>query len=141
MGIVNFFWVDVKPSLKNRKMLKGFINKLFKKEKRALQSINYVFCSDEYMLEINNNFLKHDFYTDTITFDLSENKDMVTGEVYISYDRVRDNAKVLKISFNEELHRFIFHGALHLCGYKDKKGTDKTKMREAENNHLLTYFA
>ena len=140
MRSVNFFWEDVKPALKQRKKLKGFLNELFKKEKRTLQSINYIFCSDLYLLEINKRFLNHNFYTDTITFNYSEDKGVIIGEVYISSDRVKENAKNLNLTNNEELHRVIFHGALHLCGYKDKSPANKKEMVKAENNYLLTYF-
>jgi len=140
MRSVNFFWEDVKPALKQRKKLKGFLNELFKKEKRTLQSINYIFCSDLYLLEINKRFLNHNFYTDTITFNYSEDKGVIIGEVYISSDRVKENAKNLNLTNNEELHRVIFHGALHLCGYKDKSPANKKEMVKAENNYLLAYF-
>ncbi len=140
MGKVNFFWVDIKPALKQRKKLKAFLNNLFINEKKALLSITYIFCSDHYLLEINRKFLKHDFYTDTITFDLSENAKATTGEIYISSDRVRENARLHCVSIEEELHRVIFHSALHLCGYKDKNPSDKLKMTQAENKYLQAYL-
>lgn len=140
MGTINFFWIDVKPSLKQRKILRKFLFELFKMEKRTIQTLNYIICTDQYLLEINKKFLKHDFYTDTITFDLSENKQAIIGEVYLSADRIKENARELGLGFNEELHRVIFHGALHLCGYADKTPTAKTRMRRAENRYLMAYF-
>lgn len=140
MRSVNFFWEDVKPALMQRKKLKIFLNELFKKEKRILQSINYIFCSDRYLLEINKRFLNHNFYTDTITFNYSEDKEVIIGEVYISSDRVKENAKALSLTNNEELHRVIFHGALHLCGYQDKSPNNKKEMVKAENYYLSAYF-
>jgi rRNA maturation RNase YbeY len=108
---------------------------LFKKEKVSLSRLDYVFCSDEFLLEINNKFLNHDYYTDIITFDLSDT-DSIMGEIYISIDRVKDNATQQSTSFKEELTRVIFHGALHLCGYKDKKQSEINLMRQKENYYL-----
>jgi probable rRNA maturation factor len=130
-----------KVNLQNRKALKAFIPQLFKKEGKAFESLTYIFCSDEYLLEVNNNFLQHDFYTDIITFDLSESKNSPTiGEIYISVDRVKENASTHQSTFEQELHRVIFHGALHLCGYKDKTKKDALLMRDKEDDCLSMYF-
>lgn len=137
---VQFFFIERNITLRNRSKLKGFINSIFKRNKLKLGHLNYVFCSDDYLLQINKAHLKHDFYTDIITFDLSSTKEYVDGEIYISTDRVRDNASMLKTTITEELHRVIFHGALHLCGYKDKTADQAKQMRAAENNHLKLYF-
>lgn len=141
MQKVQFYFLDRKPTLKERTRLKLFIVKLFLLEKKKLGNLSYVFCSDEYLLSINQSFLKHDFYTDVITFDLSQTKNEIEGEVYVSVDRIKDNAKQLGISFKEELHRVIFHGALHLCGYKDKKREEVNQMRIAEGKYLKQYFS
>ncbi len=135
---VCFFFDQKKFSLENRVKLKAFIESLFKREKKKLSSINYVFCSDKRLLEINRQFLKHEFYTDIITFDLSET-DSTQAEIYISVERVRENAKTTGNSFKCELHRVIFHGSLHLCGYRDKTKPEKTKMRKKEDFYLLKY--
>ena len=128
--------------LKNKKRLKYFVFDLFKKEGKSLESLNVIFCSDEYLLGINQQHLNHNFYTDIITFDLSESSvSPVTAELYISIERVRDNSTSLKTSFITELHRVVFHGALHLCGFKDKKTADKKLMRQKEDEYLLQYFA
>lgn len=140
MQKINFFSHDRNPALKNRRKLKFFLENLFLNEKKKLSHLSYIFCSDKYLLGINNDFLKHDFYTDVITFDLSTTKNEIEAEVYLSTDRIKDNARQLGVSFNEELHRVIFHGALHLCGYKDKKKTNKQQMRSAENKYLKQYF-
>jgi rRNA maturation RNase YbeY len=132
---VCFFFQGVKISLVNRTRLKGFIATIFKKEGRQLESLNYIFCSDKALLEINRQFLSHDFYTDIITFDLSESRS-TRAEIYISTDRVRDNARQLDLSISDELHRVIIHGVLHLCGYGDKKPSEVKKMREKENYYL-----
>lgn len=140
--MVKFFYNDVAPYLPNRQKLKGFIASIFTKEgKRALDNLNYIFCTDEYLLQVNRNFLQHDYYTDIITFDLSDMPKTVSGEIYISIDRVKDNAATQGVSFTEELHRVIFHGALHLCGYKDKKPAEVKVMRKAEDKYLGLYFS
>ncbi len=120
-------------------MLKLQIEQLFIKERVVLDSLSYVFCSDEYLLKINREFLNHDFYTDIITFDLSEKQVGVIGEIYISLDRVKENAAGLGISFSEELLRVLFHGALHLCGYRDKKKAEIMEMRKKEEQYLRLY--
>lgn len=135
---VCFYYSGVKFSFPERGKLKRFIESIFKREKRSLQSINYIFCNDKALLKINQDFLKHDYYTDIITFDLSESSQVV-AEIYISIDRVRDNARNLGVSFQKELQRVIFHGALHLCGYKDKTKADSLKMRDKEDYYLKSY--
>lgn len=112
---------------------------MFKKEGKKLESINYIFSTDKAVLEINRQFLSHDFYTDIITFDLSESSS-IKAEIYISIDRVKDNAVQMKIPFKQELLRVLFHGVLHLCGYKDKNKTETMQMREMENFYLSKYF-
>lgn len=140
MQKVQFYFLDRKPALKERTRLKLFIERLFIIEKKRLGNLSYIFCSDEYLLNINKDFLKHDFYTDVITFDLSSSKFEIEGEVYLSVDRIKDNAKQLGVSFKEELHRVIFHGALHLCGYKDKRKTDIVLMRKKEEGYIKQYL-
>ena len=141
MQKVQFYSLDRNPTLKERSRLKLFIENLFTAEKKKLGNLSYIFCSDEYLLTINNDFLKHDFYTDVITFDLSTSKNEIEGEVYLSVDRIKDNAKQLGVSFKEELHRVVFHGCLHLCGYKDKSKKDIFLMREKEDSYLKIYFS
>jgi probable rRNA maturation factor len=136
---VSFYYI-MPVALKNRQELKKYIESIFKKEKKALAGINYIFCSDKHLLDINRKFLQHDFYTDIITFPLSAKNDPVEAEIYISVDRVKDNAKALGESFTRELHRVIFHGALHLCGYKDKARKDKEEMRKKEDLYIKNYF-
>lgn len=136
---IHFHFIEKNFSFTQRTELKQFLIQLFKEEKKPLESLNYIFCSDEYLLQINNDYLQHNYYTDIITFDLSENEKTV-GEIYISIDRVKDNAQNLEQSFKNELHRVIFHGALHLCGYKDKDSAEQEKMREMEDKYLNLYF-
>lgn len=136
---VFFFFEKNAITLQNRAHLKKYIETIFRKEKKQLASLNYIFCSDKRLLEINRQFLKHDFYTDIISFELSASK-FTEGEVYISIDRVKENARLLEISIKSEICRVIFHGALHLCGYGDKSKSEQLIMREKEDFYLNLYF-
>lgn len=140
MHAIHFFNHDRTPSLRNKKRLKDFIQKLFIQEKRNLEKVAYIFCSDEYIFSINKSFLKHNYYTDVIGFNLSQNPGKINAEIYISIDRVRDNAQTEGVSVNEELHRVIFHGALHFCGHKDKTNKEREQMRKTEEVYLEKYF-
>ena len=127
--------------LKERKRLKLFLLDTFIKEGYQSDKLNIIFCSDDFLKSINIKFLKHDYYTDIITFDLSASgSNAVSGEIYISIDRVKENAVTLKQPYNREIHRVILHGVLHLCGYKDKKISEQRVMRDKENNYLSKYF-
>jgi rRNA maturation RNase YbeY len=137
---VQFSAHEVKVKIHNKTKLKTFLKSLFEGKGQKLRSLQYVFCSDTYLLEINQQFLQHDTYTDIITFELSEIPGETVGEIYISIDRVRENAKKFEVSEEQELHRVIFHGALHLCGYKDKTKIEAAKMREMEDECLRLYF-
>ncbi|HNP21502.1 MAG TPA: rRNA maturation RNase YbeY [Panacibacter sp.] len=121
--------------------LKIFINNLFENEKKKLNRIDYIFCSDSYLLNINRQFLDHDFYTDIITFELSQKTQPTSAEIYISVERVKENSHKFKTTFEEELLRVIFHGALHLCGYKDKDSEDFKVMRAKENYYITLFLA
>lgn len=134
MSEINFHF-QVPCTLRERKRLRAKVVSVFKKHKVSLESLNIIFCSDEYLLDINRTYLKHDYYTDIITFDLNG-----SAEIYISVDRVRENAKANHATFTHELHRIIFHGVLHLCGFKDKTATAKSEMTRQENRLLAQYF-
>ena len=127
-------------SLSDRSRLKLFIAALFRKEGQSFITMDYVFCSDKALLEINKTHLQHNYYTDIITFNMAEPRQPVAGEIYISIDRVRDNGQDFDQTFRRELHRVIFHGALHLCGYKDKTPKDVRLMRKMEDKYLDAYF-
>jgi rRNA maturation RNase YbeY len=135
---VYFFFPEGAVNLTSRTSLKGFIKKLFKAEKKQINQINYVFCNNRTIRKINKQYLNHDYATDIITFDLSESK-LITADIYISVERVRENARALDLSFKSEIHRVIFHGALHLCGYRDKKSVEINKMRGKEDLYLKKY--
>ena len=119
--------------------MRDFIEVLFTEENQNLQRLDYIFCSDEYLLGINNAFLQHNYYTDIISFDLSADKGSTMGEIYISTDRVKDNAQLLAINYETEFLRVLVHGALHLCGYKDKTTKDTKLMRLKEDNYIKLY--
>ena len=137
---INFHFLEP-ISFTQRTLVKEVIRDLFKKERTKLEQLRYIFCSDEYLLQINKEHLNHNYYTDIITFDLSETPNATSGEIYISVDRVRDNAQNYEVSFKHELLRVIFHGALHLCGYKDKSTKEEQLMRKAEDKYLKYYFS
>ncbi len=139
MATIQFHFLTDRFSFTHRNLLKNFLVQLFKREKKGLESLTYIFCTDEYLLGINKSFLQHNYYTDIITFDLSET-DKTVGEVYVSVDRIKDNAQNFEQTFKRELHRVILHGALHLCGYNDKTSGDQQLMREMENKYLNLYF-
>ncbi|MEC5147800.1 rRNA maturation RNase YbeY [Chitinophaga sp. 212800010-3] len=137
---IQFTAHEVKDYLKEKRRLKSFLAELFAAEEQGLESLHYIFCSDAYLLEINKQFLNHDTYTDIVTFEMGEDPDVTEGEIYISVDRVVDNAEKFKVPVIQELHRVIFHGALHLCGFKDKSKKDSTLMRAKEDEYLCKYF-
>jgi probable rRNA maturation factor len=141
MSAIHFFFPAPVAGLRQRNALKSFLSKTAKNNKRPIESLNVIFCSDDYLLEINRSYLQHDYYTDIITFDLSSSpKSPITAELYISIDRVKDNARQLGTTIQRELHRVIFHGLLHLVGYKDKSPRDQKQMREKEEQLLRKYF-
>ncbi len=122
-------------TLKNKTALKAWIKEVAQREQKKPGNINYVFVSDERLYEMNVQFLNHKTYTDIITFDYTEN-DRIEGDIYISTDRVKENAIKFKSNEITELHRVIIHGVLHLCGYKDKSEKDAKKMRQMEERSL-----
>ncbi|MDD5960746.1 MAG: rRNA maturation RNase YbeY [Bacteroidales bacterium] len=121
--------------LKSRTKIKQWIKQVIEAKGKKTGNITYIFCNDEYLLEVNKQYLQHDYYTDVITFDYVEN-DLISGDIFISTDRVRENALAFGSSETEELHRVIIHGALHLLGLKDKSEKEASQMRQAENEAL-----
>lgn len=137
---VYFFFEKPVPTLRHRTELKDFIIGLFRREQKGLGSLSVVFCSDQDLLRINREYLGHDYYTDIITFDLSDHPGAIEAEIHISIDRVRDNSRSLGEPFTKELHRVLFHGVLHLCGYSDKNTHQRREMRQKEDESLKRYF-
>lgn len=127
-------------SLRSRKELKQFLIKMIRTESASAARLSFVFCSDRYLLKLNRKFLAHDFFTDILTFPLDSADGIIQGELYLSIDRIRDNAKQLSVSANQELHRVMFHGVLHLCGYKDKTARQISEIRQKEDLYLKRYF-
>lgn len=134
---------EVEVVLKDKRKLSAFLDALVHQHLEGIKkiSLNYIFCNDEYLLAMNEQFLNHDTLTDIITFDLSEKESDLLGEIYISTERIKENAAKFKTIENSELHRVIFHGVLHLCGFADKKSSDKKIMTEQEDACLLAYFS
>ena len=123
--------------LKSEILLKNWIENVVADDDFSIGEINYIFCDDDYLHKLNVEFLQHDTLTDIISFDNTLGK-LISGDIYISVERVRDNAKDFKVSFLDELHRVMIHGVLHYMGYKDKSEKEKIKMRNAENTALLS---
>ena len=138
---ISFHYQDVSFPFSQREQLKAFLLKLLKKQGRAVDHINYIFCDDNYLLSLNQQYLDHNTLTDIITFELSAPGKPIVSDIYISIERVRENALVFTTPFYKELHRVIFHGAPHLCGYKDKSKIDASRMRAAEDKYLNIYFS
>lgn len=133
MAGINYFSQKPRFKLKNPTKISSWIRKVIKREGKSLQSLNYIFCTDEYLREMNIQFLKHKTYTDIITFNYNPSKTEIEGEIYISIDRVRENAETFQTDFQTELNRVIIHGVLHLLGFNDKTKAEKTAMREKED--------
>jgi len=136
MPAIDFFEEDINFKLKNKALVRQWINDTIRAEGFKLSGITYIFCSDNYLLNINQQYLNHDTYTDIITFDNSERDHIVLGDIFISIDRIRENAAQFNVTVSTELHRVIIHGVLHLLGYKDKTPADKQKMTEKEDLYL-----
>jgi len=134
--MISFFTADISYSLRSRGDLRLWLSEVARKEGFKIAQLNVIFCSDEYLYAMNVQYLQHKTYTDIITFDQSDRKGVISGELYISLDRLRDNSKSLKISLKDEIHRVIVHGVLHLCGYGDKTPADKAAMTSKEDYYL-----
>jgi probable rRNA maturation factor len=136
MDSIHYFFEDIEFKLDNSNKISSWISDVLSKEKYNLTSINYIFCSDEHLLKVNREYLSHDYYTDIITFNNSEADNQIEGDLFISIDRVAENAKVNNESFDKELNRVMIHGVLHLLGYNDKTKEEQIMMREKENAYL-----
>ena len=133
--MIRFFSEDVCFDFNQKLLTKCWLKLVAEAEQRIIGDINIIFCSDPYILDINIQFLQHDYYTDIITFDYCE-ADVLSGDLFISIDSVRDNSSEFSSSFNDELNRVIVHGLLHLIGYDDHKDEDITVMRSKEDFYL-----
>ncbi len=131
-----FFEEDIKFTLKDKKHIRQWIYDTIVKEEKSLENLNFIFCSDAYLLDINIQYLKHHTFTDIITFDNSEKKNSISGDIFISIERIKENAKAYETTFVNELHRVIIHGTLHLLDYTDKTKEAKILMTHKENEYL-----
>jgi len=133
--MISFHAEDISFSLPDKLKHKQWLQSVAKEEQKKVGVLNYVFCSDNYLLEINQEYLQHDTYTDIVTFDNSDNAKIIEGDIFISYERVLENAAKFGTE-SSELQRVMVHGLLHLCGYKDKAKAEKALMTEKENYYL-----
>lgn len=133
--MINFTIIEGVKIQFSKSNTKNHIKDLIVSENKKVGDLNFIFCSDNYLLEVNKQYLNHDYYTDIITFDYCEDK-LVSGDIFVSIDRVLENSNKLKLDFNNEFNRVLFHGVLHLCGYKDKNKIDKTQMTSKEDFYL-----
>lgn len=133
---INFFQEDINFTLPNKTAVRNWINNTISAENYSLSELNFIFCSDVYLLEINKQYLNHDTYTDIITFDNSEEEGVIVGDIFLSIERIKENAQTFKVPFKDELHRVIIHGTLHLLGYPDKKKEEKALMTQKEDFYL-----
>jgi rRNA maturation RNase YbeY len=138
---ISFHYITRPFNFQNRNGVKKFILQQLRKEGRKVEAVNFVFCDDAYLLEVNKQYLKHDTLTDIITFELSPKALPLLADIYISVERVKENAVLFKTSFKNEIHRVIFHGVLHLSGYKDKTEKDGELMRKKEEEYLKRFFS
>jgi rRNA maturation RNase YbeY len=135
---ISFFSEDINFTLKDKAKVRNWIADTIKSEGfKRIGELNFIFCSDEYLLDINKQYLNHDTYTDIVTFDSSEGEDVIAGDIFVSVERIRENASKFSVQERDELHRVIIHGVLHLCGFLDKKKEDKELMTAKENEYLL----
>ena len=136
--MIEFIFEDISKFPISNDSISNWVEQVINRENKIAGEVCFILCSDEYLLKINQQYLQHNYYTDVITFDYSESK-VVSGDIFISIDRVKDNSQNLKISFNIELIRIIIHGVLHLLGYDDKNKADKIIMTSKEDECLKLY--
>lgn len=137
--MIRFFTEDITYNLPQKQATRQWLKQQAKLEGYDLGELNYIFCSDEYLLDVNRQHLDHDYYTDIITFDNSEKEGKIDGDLFISIDRVTDNARQLNVPADTELRRVLAHGLLHLCGYGDKSEEEAKQMRRKEEEWLSAF--
>jgi rRNA maturation RNase YbeY len=140
MVSINFFEVDVNSRLKQKRKFKRFLSDIFYEEKKKVEKVTIVFVDDKYILRLNNDFLQHNYFTDTLTFTLSPKTQPIIGEIYISVETVRKNAHTYSVEKDIELERVIIHSCLHLCGYKDKPKIKWMKMENRQEFYLKKWL-
>ena len=136
MADINFFSQDIPFKIPKPRKAAQWLREVVASEMKELVQLNYIFCSDNYLLSLNQQYLKHRTLTDIITFDNSEKPGVIEGDVFISLERVKENAETLRVGFDDEIHRVLVHGVLHLAGHRDKTSSEKRRMREKEDAYL-----
>ena len=139
MGNVRYFSEGISFKIPHPRKTTAWIKSVIKINKAELKEVSFIFCSDSYLLEINQTFLNHNTFTDIITFDHSKAKSVIEGEIYISVERVAENAKKFDVLFDQEIKRVMIHGILHLLGFNDKKSIEKAQMRKKEEACLSLF--
>lgn len=136
MGTISFNNHGIDSHIKKRLLLRTFLASIFAEENVSFKSVNYIFCRDQYLLALNQKYLQHNTLTDILTFSYSDPLVPIVSDIYISVDRVKYNAQALNVSYEDELHRVMIHGILHLCGYQDNSQEQKVLMRSREDFYL-----
>jgi probable rRNA maturation factor len=139
LGTILFNNNGISPAIKEKAELKQFLVSIFENENVQFKSVSYIFCKDDYLLSLNQRYLNHDTLTDILTFTLSGRATLIISEIYISVERVKENAFHLKTNYRQELYRVMIHGILHLCGYSDHTPMQKSLMRKREDFYLSQY--
>ncbi len=137
--MIRFFNEDVTEKLPQKPVVRQWLKQQAEREGYAVGDLNYIFCSDEYVLQVNRDYLQHDYYTDIITFDQSEDEGKIEGDIFISVERVADNAGQLGVPTEQEMRRVLAHGLLHLCGYGDKTDEEVKLMRAKEEEWMRAW--
>lgn len=137
--MIIFFNEDIDFKFQHKMLTKRWLKKVAETEGFKVNNLNYIFCTDEYLHKINVEYLAHDTYTDIITFDNSEDEDTIEGDIFVSIERVKENAQELSNAFDEEFKRVLVHGLLHLCGYNDHTDEEEAEMRVLESKYLLIF--
>lgn len=133
---IHFFQEDTSYRLRNKDKLRQWLDRIITDENESYHDINIILCTDEYLQNLNHTYLSKEDLTDVLAFDFSENEHVVSGDIYVSLPRVKDNAGKYKVTIKDEIHRVIVHGLLHLMGYSDKRARDRKRMTEKENLYL-----
>lgn len=136
---INFFQEEIRYELREKRKVREWLSKTAENEEHKIGIVNFVFTNDDILYQLNKEYLSHFTLTDIITFDLSDRDRELTGDVFISIDRARENAKKYKVALKNEIHRLLLHGLLHLMGYKDKSKDEKTVMRAKEEFYLSLF--
>ena len=139
MKTISFNNNGISPGIKNKNYLKDFLREVFANEQVEFKSVTYIFCTDIFLLGLNQRYLNHDTYTDIITFTLSDKLSPIVSEIYISVERVKENSLSLTVKYPHELYRVMIHGILHLCGFSDHSLKEKKIMRQKEDFYLSKY--